>query len=94
MERMNNLYDKNQKAYWQAVKDMSDFCRSNDGNPISVDAWIEHFTNLMSDTNIGPNNDEVLRCRTYKNIWKICARECKQKEWVLISIRKGYYNII
>ena len=57
MDRMNNLYDKNQKAYWQAVKDMSDFCRSNDGNPIPVDTWIEHFTNLMSDTNIGPNND-------------------------------------
>ncbi len=54
---MNNLFDKNQKAYWKAVKDMSDFCKSNNGNPIPVDTWMEHFKNLMSNTSIDTSDD-------------------------------------
>ncbi len=64
MDRMNNLYERNQKAYWRAVKDMSDFGRSNDGNPIPVDRWIEHFRNLMSVTNIDPGDNFTQFIRT------------------------------
>lgn len=48
--QMDKLHENNPAAFWKLYDQLKDLDRSQAANPIPAEEWVEHFTNLMKES--------------------------------------------